>query len=159
MATVGIRATAWDGLRDNQRAIMRWGVARLALGTPARFTDGTDEWFVFDDWRFDLDQIAILGALAVAVSGLPVAWEPPTIITYGFDGIPTDTGKVDRKATEAEVIAFVSPTVVWPDDITYDVDDPNRWQTTLDAQGAPASLRAAASIPAGFIRVPSGMLP
>ena len=153
MATVGIRATAWDGLRDNQRAIMRWGVARLALGTPARFTDGTDEWFVFDDWRFDLNQIAILGALVVAVAGLPVGWEPPTIIVQDIDGQDVDTGIVDRVATEALVIAYVQPTVVYPADIVYLEDDPNRWQTTLDAQGAPAAIRAGGSVPVGFVPV------
>lgn len=144
MATVGIKVTAWDGLRDNQRAVMRWAVGRLALGTPARFTDGTEEWFTFDDWRFDLDQIAILGALVVAVAGLPVAWTP----TLNLDGT------VDRAATEAQVIAFVGPTVVWPAAITYPVDDPNPWQTTLDAQGAPAAIRAGSKVPDGFTGVP-----
>ena len=152
MATVGIRVTAWDGLRDNQRQIMRLAVARLALGTPARFTDGVDEWFVFDDWRFDLDQVAILGALVVAVAGLPVGWEPPTIHVT-VQGQDVDTGIVDRVATEALVIAYVQPTVVWPVDIVYDEFDPNRWQTTLDAQGAPAAIRAGGSVPVGFVPV------
>ena len=152
MATVGIRVTAWDGLRDNQRAIMRWGVARLALGSPARFTDGTDEWFVFDDWRFDLDQVAILGALVVSVAGLPVEWEPPTIHVT-IDGQDVDTGIVDRVATEALVIAYVAPTVVYPADIVYDEFDPNRWQTTLDAQSAPASIKADGRVPDGFTPV------
>ena len=152
MATVGIRATAWDGLRDNQRQIMRLGVARLALGIPARFTDGVDEWFVFDDWRFDLNQIAILGALVVAVAGLPVEWEPPTIHVT-VQGQDVDTGIVDREATEALVIAYVQPTVVYPVDIVYLEDDPNRWQTTLDAQGAPAAIRAGGSVPVGFTAV------
>ena len=148
MATVGIRATAWDGLRDNQRQIMRLGVARLALGTPARFTAGVDEWFVFDDWRFDLNQIAILGALVVAVAGLPEAWEPPLI--------PDST--VARDATEALVIAFVQPTIVWPADIVYAEFDPNRWQTTLDAQGAPASIKADGRVPDGFTPVDPGVV-
>ena len=108
-----------------------------------------DEWFVFDDWRFDLDQIAILGALVVAVSGLPVGWEPPTIL----DSEGVDTGIVDREATEVLVIAYVQPTVVWPADIVYDEFDPNRWQTTLDAQGVPAAIRAGGSVPVGFTAV------
>ena len=149
MATVGIRATAWDGLRDNQRAIMRWGVARLALGTPARFTDGVDEWFVFDDWRFDLNQIAILEALVVAVGGLPVGWSPPLN--------PDST--VDRDATEALVVAYVAPTIIWPADIVYAEFDPNRWQTTLDAQGAPASIKADGRVPDGFIPVDPEAVP
>ena len=143
MATVGIRATAWDGLRDNQRQIMRLAVARLQLGVPARFTDGTNDWFMFSDWRFNLDQVAILGALVVAVAGLPEAWTPPLN--------PDST--VDREATEAAVITYVSPTVVWPDDIVYLDDDPNPWQTTLDAQSAPAAIRAGGSVPAGFTPV------
>ena len=143
MATVGIKQTAWDGLRNNQRQIMRLAVARLALGTPARFTDGTDEWFVFDDWRFDLDQIAILGALVVAVAGLPVGWSPPLN--------PDST--VDRDATEAAVIAYVAPTIVWPADIVYAEGDENPWQTTLDAQGTPASIKADGRVPDGFTPV------
>ena len=149
MATVGIRVTAWDGLRDNQRAIMRLGVARLALGIPARHTDGTNEWFIFDDWRFDLDQIAILGALVVAVAGLPVGWSPPLN--------PDST--VDRDATEALVVAYVAPTVVWPADIVYAEFDPNRWQTTLDAQGAPASIKADGRVPDGFTPVDPEAVP
>ena len=143
VATVGIRQAAWDGLRDNQRAVMRWAVARLALGIPARYTDGTDEWFVFDDWRVNLDQIAILGALVVALSGLPVGWEP----TLNPDGT------VDRATTETRVIGYVSPTVIWPADITYDEFDPNPWQTTLDAQGAPDAIRAAGRVPDAFTPV------
>jgi len=143
VAVLGIKVDTWQGLRQNQRSVMRWAVARLALGLPAQFTDGVDEWFVFSDWRFDVEQIAILGALADALTGLPETWTP----TLNPDST------VNRAATEAEVLAYVSPTIVWPDDIAYLEDDPNRWQTTLDAQTALASIRASGRVPDGYIPV------
>jgi hypothetical protein len=125
---------------------MRLMVKRLALGTPARYDDAGTEQFVFDDWRFNLDHFAIVGALANVVSGLPGSWTPPTIL----DGEGQDTGIVDRDAVEADVIARVAPTIVWPADITYAEDDPNPYQTTLDANSAPAAMRGWGAVPASW---------
>ncbi len=150
MPTLSIRRLAWDGLANNQRQIMRLMVPRLALGTPALYDNaGLEEW-VFDDWRFDLDHYAIIGALANVVSGLPGSWEPPTIQGVDENGDPFDTGRVDRAAVEADVIARVAPTIVWPADITYAEDDPNPYDTTLRANTAPAAMNGWGAVPASW---------
>ena len=146
MPTLGIRRSAWDGLANNQRQIMRLMVKRLALGQPAVYDDAGTEHYVFDDWRFDLDHFAIVGALTNVVSGLPAGWTPPTII----DSEGQDTGIVDRAAVEADVIARVAPTIVWPADITYAEDDPNVYDTTLRANTAPAAMNGWGAVPASW---------
>ena len=150
MATLAIQRSTWNGLANNQRQIMRLMVKRLALGQPARYDDAGTEHFVFDDWRFDLDHYAIIGALANELSNLPVDWEPPTIQGVDENGDPFDTGIVDRPAVEVEVIARVAPTIVWPADITYAEDDPNPYQTTLDANAAPAAMTGWGAVPASW---------
>lgn len=151
MATLGILRATWDGLQSNQRQIMRLMVARLAFGNPALYeTPGLVEWFIWDDWRFDLDHFAIVGALANELTNLPVDWEPPTIQGIDDQGDPFDTGIVDRPAVEAEVIARVAPTIVWPTDITYAEDDPNPQQTALDANSAPAAMQGGGAVPAAW---------
>ena len=150
MATLTIRKATWDGLANNQRQIMRLMVKRLALGTPALYDDAGTDQYVFDDWRFDLDHYAIIGSLANVVSGLPAGWEPPCIQGIDENGDPFDTGRVDRAAVEAEVISRVAPTIVWPADITYQEDDPNPRQTTLDANSAPAAMRGWGAVPASW---------
>lgn len=147
MATLGIRRSTWDGLQPNQRQIMKLMVKRLALGQPALYeTPGLVEWWIFDDHRFDLDQFAIVGALANELGNLPVDWEPPEIL----DELGQPTGVVDRDAVEADVIARVAPTIVWPVDITYAIDDPNVQQTTLDANSAPAAMQGGGAVPASW---------
>lgn len=132
---------------------MRLMVKRLALGTPALYDDAGTEQCVFDDWRFDLDHFAIVAALANVVAGLPGSWTPPTIQGVDENGDPFDTGIVDRAAVEADVIARVAPTIVWPADITYPGDDPNPQQTTLDANSAPAAMRGGGAVPAAWTPV------
>ena len=144
MATLGILRATWDGLANNQRQIFKHMVKRLALGTPALYeTPGVVQWWIFDDWRFNLDHFAIMGALANELSNLPPGWTPPTII----DSEGQDTGVVDRAAVEADVIARVAPLIVWPVDITYAEDDPNLYQTTLDANSAPAAMQGGGAVP------------
>ncbi len=143
MATLTIRRATWDGLASNQRQIMRLMVKRLALGQPARYDDAGTEHFVFDDWRFDLDHYAIIGSFANVLVGLPAGWMPP------LDG----DGNVDRAAVEADVIARIAPTVVWPVDITYAEDDLNRQQTTLDANSAPGAMAGWGAVPGSWVPV------
>lgn len=150
MATLAIRRATWDGLASNQRQIMRLMVKRLALGRPALYDDAGTEHWVFDDWRFNLDHFANLGALAKVISGLPAGWTPPTIQAVDENGDPFDTGRVDRAAVEAEATARVVATVVSPADITYADDDPNPYQTTLDANAAPAAMTGWGAVPASW---------
>ncbi len=151
MPTLGIRQSTWQGLRQNQRDIMRWAFARLALGNPALYEiSGGVRWFIFDDWRLDLLMFARLGALANVIAGLPAGWKPPT----------TGSGqnrRVDREAVEAEAISRVQASIVLPADIDYGPeDDPvvNQQQHTLDANSAPAALRGWDSVPANWVSVP-----
>lgn len=147
MPTLGIRQATWQGLRENQRQLMRWAFQKLDLGQPAVFeTPGGVKWFIFDDWRLDLLMFARLGTLANEVADLPRGWKPPT----------TGTGqnkRVDRAAVEAEAISRVQASIVLPGDITYAEDDPNPWQTTLNANGAPSSMRGAGAVPDTWVPV------
>ncbi len=150
MPTLGIKKSTWDGLANNQRQIMRLMVRRLGLGTPALYeTPGLVQWYIFDDTRFNLEHFATIGALANALTNLPGGWTPPTII----DSEGQDTGIVDRDAVEADVIARVAPTIVHPADITYAEDDPNPYQTTLDANSAPAAMQGGGAVPASWTPV------
>ena len=145
MPTLGIRQSTWQGLRQNQRDIMRWAFQKLELGEPALYeTPAAVRWFIFDDGRLDLLMFARLGTLANEVAGLPKGWKPPT----------TGTGqnkRVDRAAVEAEAISRVQASIVLPADIVYPDDDQNPWQTTLDANNAPASMRGDGSVPADWV--------
>ena len=123
---------------------MRLMVKRLALGTPALYDDAGTEHYVFDDSRLDLDHFAIAGALANELSSLPVGWVPP------LDG----EGNIDRAAVEADVIARVAPTIVWPTDITFAEDDPNPYDTVLRANGAPVAMNGWSAVPENWVSVP-----
>ena len=150
MPTLGIRQSTWQGLRPNQRALMRGAFVKLSLGTsPALYeTPAAVPWFIFDDWRLDELMFARLGTLANEVAGVPVGWRPPTIIiTDPETGEPIDTGIIDRQAVEDEAIARVQASIVCPKDIVYDEFDPNRYDTTLKANSAPGSMLGAEALP------------
>ncbi len=153
MPTLGIRQVTWQGLRENQRQIMRWAFQKLALGQPALYDTPTAvRWFIFDDTRLDLLMFARLGTLANEVANLPNNWKPPT----------TGTGqnkRVDRAAVEAEAISRVQASIVLPVDIDYGtVFDPvaNPWQHTLDANSAPTALRGGGAVPGDWEAVDAG---
>ena len=149
MPTLGIRQSTWQGLRQNQRDLMRWAFRKLQLGPhPALYeTPGGVRWFVFDDWRLDLLMFARLGSLANVVADLPKQWKPPTI----GQG---QNKRIDRAAVEAEAISRVQAVIVLPEDIAYAEDDPNPYQTTLDANGAPTALKGGSAVPEDWVSVP-----
>ena len=149
MPTLGIRQTTWQGLRQNQRDLMRWAFTKLHLGGyPAVYdTPAAVRWFIFDDTRLDLLMFARLGTLANEVASLPANWKPPT----------TGTGQnkvIDRDAVEAKAIELVQASIVLPADIDYAEDDPNLYQTTLDANNAPNAMRGWGAVPASWVSVP-----
>ena len=151
MPTLGIKQATWQGLRQNQRDIMRWAFTKLELAIPALYeAPGGVRWFIFDDRRLDLLMFARLGSLTNVVAGLPKSWKPPT----------TGTGQnkvVDRAAVEAEAISRVQAVIVLPADIDYgDLENhiANTHQHTLDANGAPSALRGWDAIPADWVSVP-----
>ena len=91
---------------------------------------------------------ARLGTLANEVAGVPVGWRPPTIIiTDPETGDLIDTGIIDRQAVEDEAIRRVQASIVCPEDIDYAEDDPNRYDTTLRANNAPAAMLGAGALP------------
>ena len=146
MAALGIRQSTWQGLRANQRAIMRWAFTKLSLGTsPALYeTPASVPWFIFDDWRLDLLMFARLGTLANEVAGLPEGWTPPL----------NPDGTVDRAAVESEAIERVQASIVLPAEITYPNPDPNMQQTTLDANSAPAAMIGSGAVFVDWVSVP-----
>ena len=150
MPTLGIRQATWQGLRENQRQLMRWAFQKLELGQPALYkTPVGVTWFIFDDRRLDLLTFARLGTLLPRLAGLPKGWKPPT----------TGTGqdkRVDRAAVEAEAISRVSAVIVLPADIDYgDEFDPvaNPWHHTLVANNAPLSMLGWHSVPDDWMPV------
>ncbi len=141
MAVVRFRSTVWNTPR--RQPILKYLSAALLLGTPASYRIGPgagQEWLIFSDIRFTLDQVANLAAVVgLGLGQLPNPWVIPTII----DDEGNDTGIIDREAAEAKVLALVEDDVVLSADIDYAEDDQNVWQTTIDAQsGVPATVAA-----------------
>ena len=111
---------------------MRFACDRLDLGEPALYTAGGGvQWYVFDDERVGLIDLAVLGKVAANLGTLNI----------------TVAGKT-RAQIRAEIIAWVETlAVVWPESINY-TGSTNPFQTTLTANGAPATVQAAAAVPA-----------
>lgn len=147
MATLGIRRTAWEALSDRDKDIFRFMGEKLALGNPARFLDGSsDEWFVFDDTRFEAKPMAYFGCVAANLGEIP-----------GGYTLPMTEGHLDRTQLVQDIKDFCENPVrgnllVWP--VTISASDPNPWQTILDAQGTPSSIRMASGVPAGWTVAP-----
>ncbi len=190
MAAIAIRKNVWDAASNSQRSMLRWAMAGLALGVPAVYKDGGQEFYVFDDSRFTYAQVATLGQLVKRLASLSRTWVPPMV--------KNDEGEdvhVDRVAAAAEVHGMVVDERVHPRDIEYDetvtvqvpdrerrtyvdpdtgdehdywhrldtthpVDEvrakANPWQVTLEAQGAPAAIKAAGSVSANWEAVTDG---
>ena len=139
MSALGIRKSTFDGLTAVRRAVVRLVCDRLDLGTPALYqTGGGVQWYVFDDHRISLRDLAVLGKVAANLGALNI----------------TVAGKT-RAEIRAEIIAWAqSLNVVWPEAINY-TGQGNPWQHTLDANGAPVSVRADSSVPSGLTPVPA----
>lgn len=77
MTGIAIKAAPIRSAPAWKRKILRYAIQKeLDLGEPAIFTDGTSEYFVFDDHRLDLDAITDVAAFlkklnALALSNLP----------------------------------------------------------------------------------------
>lgn len=133
MAIVRFRSTVWDtpAFQD----LFRYVRAALMLNVPARFRIGPgagQEWTVFSDTRFTLEQVAALGALAAFdLDDLPAGWR-----------LPDDPESADRDTAEMQIQSLIDATWTPPDQITYLEDDPNPYQTTLDANDAPGTAKA-----------------
>jgi len=137
MGTVAIRRSVFDALAANRRQVVRWMLRRLALGDPALYTAGAVEWYVWDDARLDLEHVAVLGAVSAAFTDIPAGYDPTT---------------KTRTQVEAGVRGFIAARLVLPSAVNY-TGSANPYQTTLDANGAPAAVRAAGSVPSGLTPV------
>ena len=142
MATLGIRKNAWQGLSARNKTIVRFMGDVLQLGVPAEFESGGGTvWFVFDDHRFRPKAVAYFGVLVANLGSVPAGYQLP------LDGV----GNVDKPRLRRDAKTFLDPLLVWP--VTFPDDDPNPWQTILDAQGAPAAVRMGSGVPAGWTPV------
>lgn len=138
MAVVAIQASAWQNASARDRAIFRVAAEHVAIrGTPPVYTVGGNDWFVSEDERFRLIDIGRLGVVAAGIAQNTTYQLPVSA-----------TGDLLEDQLRIDMVAWVQPRIVWP--VPDLQDDPNPWQTVLDAQGAPAAFRAAAGIPDGM---------
>jgi hypothetical protein len=141
MTALAIRKSTYDGLPRHRQTVFRVAMSNIVLGTPAVFNDGANDWYVYDDTRFTLNDASWVGVLAANLMDIPDTYHLPVIIKGG-------EFVIDRPTVKAEAQAFLGPSRVAPEGITYTGDNP--WQETLDAQGAPAAVRMGDSVPAGW---------
>ena len=143
MTALAIRRNAWESLSDRDRHIFRFMGEKLQLGVPARFLDpSSNEWFVFDDHRFEPKPMCYFGCVAANLGEIPGGYVIPE----------TRQELVDDIKAFCENPARTNPLVL-PSDIVFPEDDPNPWQTLLDAQGTPASMRMASGVPISWTPV------
>ena len=135
MATLGIRQSAWNNATDFKRRVVRLIADRLGLGEPAKYKQPNgNTWFVFDDTRFSLTDAAYLATLLRRLSEIT----------------PQQEANLSTK-TDAELRVIIRnqmDDVVLPGAIDYSEGDP--WTVTFSANGAPASVNMASSVPAGW---------
>lgn len=157
MATLGIRQTTWQALSVRDRTIFRFVGEVLALGVPAQFRDGaSDIWFVFDDHRFEPRHVAYFGCLAANVNEIPAGYVVPMVDILDRNGNPTGEQEPENRPKLIQDIkqfcenpARTNPLVL-PADVVFPENDSNPWQTLLDAQGTPATMKMGSGVPANW---------
>ena len=153
MTALAIRENAWTALSDRNKTIFRFLGQKLALGKPARFLDGSNnEWYVFDDHRFKPKPVAYFGCVAANLSSIPAGYSIPMIDLLDGDGNPTGEQVMDRAKLVDDIKTFCenparTHPLVLPKDVVFPDQDPNPWQTLLDAQGTPAAMKMGSSVP------------
>jgi hypothetical protein len=142
MAALGIRKTTWQSTTVRNRAILRAIGAALNLGEPAEYrAPGGALWFVFDDHRFKLIEVAYFGCLIANLTDIPPGYTIPL----------DDDGLVDRDQIRADAKTFCdNQGVVKPADVTL---GDNPWQDILDAQNTPAAVQMASGVPTSWTPV------
>lgn len=152
MAALAFSASVWSGLSQRDRTILRYLSAVLRLGNHVRYErPDTSEWFVFDDWRFKLVHVAYVGCVISNRDEIPPGYTIPL----------TDSGTEDLAQMRLDIRAFCEDLgrtnpLVLPSALDY-TDDPNPWQTTLDAQNAPqAAILMGGGVPDGWTPIGDG---
>ncbi len=156
MPAIAIRKTAWQAGNDDQKAVLRYALRRLNLGVPAEYETGGTVWYIFHDSRIGLHDAEIMGTVANGLATFS-NYQLPTIIIQDEDGNDIDTGRVDRVAAKAQIHDWVAnnstpwQTVDLVDDDGQSLGDP--YTLILNAQSAPAWIKAAESVPASWTPV------
>lgn len=74
MTGIAIKADPIRNAPSWKRKILRYAIQKnLDLGEPVVFTDGTDEYFVFDDHRLDLDAVTDIAVLIKKLNSLTLS--------------------------------------------------------------------------------------
>lgn len=131
MTVIAMRKTTVDNLTARRRRVLKWVSSRLELGEPVIYVAGTAHWYVWDDHRIEAMDVAVLGALAANITDIPVNYDPED---------------KTRAEIKDDVRAFLKARITNPNTLNL-ANSPNPWQAILDAQGAPAAIRAASAIP------------
>ncbi len=152
MAALAFSVSVWTGLPQRDQTILRYLSAILTLGNHDRYErPDTSEWFVFDDWRFKLAHVAYLGCVISNRVDIPPGYTVPQL----------PEGGDDLAQMRLDIRAFCEDPsrtnlLVLPATLDY-TDDPNPWQTTLDAQNAPqAAILMGGAVPENWTPVVGG---
>jgi hypothetical protein len=149
MAALALRKSTWDSASDRDQTIFRTFGRYLKLGDPAKYRDsGGIVWYVFDDDRWEANQICYFACLAANAGNFPPGYsvagkaewqirEDATFWLEGGGGVEGGADPVDRG-------------LKLPGQIKYPDPNANYWQSLLDANGAPAWLKMADSVPANW---------
>jgi len=151
-AALGVKKIAWQGLSTRDKTILRYIGDVLQLGVPAEFeTPAAVRWFIFDDHRFKAKVIAYFGCTIANLGDIPTGYTLPL----------TPEGGLDRPQLRSDIRAFCenparTHPLVLPKDVIFPPEDPNPWQTLLDAQGTPSAVQMGSGVPASWTPVSIG---
>lgn len=127
MPSLAIRRSTITSLTPKQRKLLKAVLLRLDMGEPADFTaPGGVRWFVWDDSKINIRDLAALGTLAGRFSEAATAIE--------------DSDENPRAALREFVTQY------------WNISEPpentaNPWQWVLTNNNAPATLQAASGVP------------
>jgi len=155
MATLAIRQGIWTSLSQRNRTAVQM-MDDLALGEGVLYTDGVDQWMIFDDDRWTQEHIAYLACFLSNVGQLRASYAiPMRAPSVDPDGTVTPPTQIDREALKDDMRIFCDllpgQGFVHPDNVPH-VEFGNRWQELIDAQGGTHS-RMASGVPDGWTPV------
>lgn len=112
---IGIKKTAWNNANDTQQQILRWGLEKVGLDSPAEYRQGNTRWYIFYDWRITLVDVARIGTLVKGLSAFP-NYQFPTKDVLDENGDVVRT-VVDKVATKQDIVNYVQANWVDPVDV------------------------------------------
>lgn len=158
MGVLGLRRNAWESASAPQRQFLGAVLDKLELGDPARYhAPGGQEWFIFSDTRITPKFVETFVWAAVDVIAQittePVRDYPTTEIVQVEVPIYVEEERVDPETGETYTVRVDSGQTQ-----LVDQEQPLGDPLTLAAaaQGAPAWINAAGSIPDSWTPVVSG---